>query len=77
MCDCIEKVKDALNRKMQEERGFTEIVEEVDFVNHSIYPTVKPYFPTKGKYRQGKRVVTFKISVYPTYCPFCGEKIDD
>ena len=75
MCNCIEKVKEALNKKMQEERGFTEIVEDAEFVNHFICPTIEPHLPVTGKYRQGKKVRTLKASMRLNYCPFCGEKI--
>jgi hypothetical protein len=74
MCDCTEKVKEAMLKKMEQESGFTEVVSEPGFVNISIYPEEVPYFPITGRYMTGKKSRVFKISLYPTYCPFCGLK---
>ena len=75
MCNCVEKIPELMLEKMKQEHGFTEVIDEPFFVHHSVYPDVKPYFPMKGKYLHGKRQRTFEINVYPSFCPFCGEKL--
>jgi hypothetical protein len=61
---------------MKNEHGFTEVIDEPFLVHHSWYPEVKPYFPVKGKFMQGKKQRVFSISIYPTFCPFCGNEYE-
>jgi len=77
MCNCIEKIKKLFLEKMKQEAGFTEVTEAPFFVNYSIYPSVKPYFPVVGKYMQGKKSRRYKVNLYPTFCQFCGKKYED
>ena len=77
MCDCITIIKAEMLKKMTEQKGFTEVIDEPDFVNKSWYPEVKPYFPMKGVYMEGKRKRKFEVSFYPTFCLFCGEKYEE
>lgn len=75
MCNCVEKIESQLLKKMQDEPGFTEVVEEPTFVNRTIYPAILPSFPIKGKYMKGERFRrTYAVSLRPTFCPFCGKK---
>ena len=61
---------------MTEQKGFTEVIDEPDFVHKSWYPKVKPYFPIVGKYMEGSRKRKFEVSLYPTFCLFYGEKFE-
>jgi hypothetical protein len=76
MCKCNETVLEQLLEKMKGVQGFTEVVEAPFWKNYSLYPDIKPYFPVVGKYLQGNRSRKFEISIYPTYCPFCGQKLE-
>jgi hypothetical protein len=77
MCNCREIVLEKMLEKMEKEYGFTKVIEEPEFENCSIYPIVQPYFRIIGKYMQGKAKRNFRVSFYPTFCPFCGEKIEE
>ena len=77
MCNCIETIKEQMLKNMTEQKGFTEVIDEPFFVNYAIYPVVKPYFPIKGAYMEGKRKRKFEVSFYPTFCLFCGEKYEE
>jgi hypothetical protein len=73
MCNCDEIVLDQMLEKMKEEYGFTEVLEAPMWKYYSIYPDIKPYFPIVGKYLQGKKSRKFSVSMYLTFCPFCGK----
>jgi hypothetical protein len=80
-CDCIENVERLMTEKMLSEKPGSELVDEVRFDNESwlIGGTAlsigQPY-PMSGKYRRGERVRKFTTKLFPSYCPFCGRKIE-
>jgi hypothetical protein len=60
--------------KMQNEPGFTEVIEKPMFVYYSNCPSVLPYFLIKGKYMQGGNLMIYAARIYSLFCPFCGKK---
>jgi hypothetical protein len=80
-CDCIKNVERLITEKMLSENPGSELVNEVRFDNESWLigdsglSMGLPY-PMSGKYRKGQRVRKFTTKMYPSYCPFCGKKIE-
>lgn len=87
-CNCLAKstktVVDHLKNQLQEECRQTVEVNEKDsgYTNRVLtftsgYKLMMPfelkYTPIKANGEKGKEK-TKKISVFPTYCPFCGKK---
>ena len=79
MCNCIEKIQDELTEKMIELNPDAEVVENVEFQNVSFCfgGGVDMFLlnPVWGKYKIGKKTRKFEVSMFPTYCPYCGEKL--
>jgi hypothetical protein len=80
MCDCIEKIQNQLTQLMIEKNPGCEVVDPVEFQNktwiiqHNMQEILNN--PVLGKYKNGKgRVQKFEISMLPTFCAYCGQRI--
>lgn len=80
MCDCISRIETLLTEKMAEQNPESEIVEEVEFQNKSLVLGKKSSMilnnPVLGRYKTGKRIRRFEVSIFPGYCPYCGEALN-
>lgn len=79
MCNCISDIESKLTEKMKEQYPDYEVVETVTFQNLSFLFQKGVYVlnnPVLGRVRRGKQIRKFDTSMLPSYCPFCGEKIN-
>jgi len=79
MCKCIEDIEKLLTEKMIEQNPDAEILENVEFQNKFwMISSGLSYIlsnPVLGKYKAGKSVKKFTMQAFPSYCPYCGEKL--
>lgn len=85
MCDCIKQLNEKILEKMQEDNKNNGVIEEGELQNMGLsfgkpggWRTYQPFeYKMTNKKVNGTLGVTRKhtISIYHSYCPFCGEKI--
>ena len=80
MCNCIKETEELLTVKMQEEYPDWEVVENVEHQNKSYVFGGKVDIilknPILGRVRKGKQIRKFERSIFPSYCPYCGEQLE-
>lgn len=90
MCDCLEKTTKSLREKIktdvEREHKVNEWIEPGKYQNKGFSLSGGPStigMPFTVEYRQqktngepAKNVTKKEVNVYPTFCPFCGVKID-
>lgn len=82
-CECMKRIEKMLTQKMKEKYPNGDVVEEVAFVNKTLtfdnegHTSVILGNPVLGKVRIGKVIRKFDTQIFPTYCPFCGKKIEE
>jgi hypothetical protein len=82
VCNCIEEVQKKLTDMMVEQNSGCEVVESVRFENISwSFGKEKTEEilnnPVVGKYSIKGKTKKWKISMYPTFCLFCGKRIKE
>lgn len=89
MCDCLEKTEENLIKHLTERLGKDTTIQDVNidesgYVNKGLslgagwklfLPYAFKYTPTKKDGSAGKEK-TFKTSIFPTFCPFCGLRFE-
>ena len=78
MCNCIKNIEKKLTEKMKEQYPDFEVIEDVSFQNVSYLldsGIIVLNNPVLGRVKKGKQILKFKTSMMPSYCPFCGEKL--
>lgn len=81
MCNCITEIEEKLTNIMVEQNSGCEVESPVSFKNVSWIFGEKSLMvlnnPILGKYRMGNKVKKWETEMIPTYCPFCGKKLDE
>ena len=81
-CKCIQNIEKLLNEKMVAKYPGCEVVDQVAFINETLTIDDEDHTvlllgnPAIGRVRVGKAIRKFDPVIYPTYCPFCGKKIE-
>ena len=78
MCDCIKRLENMLTQKMVEKYPNGEVIASVEFENKILIvgegKTNKTlYNPAIGRVRTGKSIRKFETTIYPKFCPYCGQ----
>ena len=79
-CKCITRIEELLTNKMAEEYPDGTIVDSVEFQNKTFLLSGNRMElvlnnPVLGRIRIGKKIRRYEVSMLPSYCPYCGEKI--
>jgi hypothetical protein len=79
-CNCIERIEERLTEEMKKEYPNGEVIDNVEFQNKTImFMGNKTELilknPVLGRMRIGKVVRKYEVSMLPSYCPYCGEKL--
>ncbi|MFZ4413624.1 MAG: hypothetical protein ACOYOV_11110 [Bacteroidales bacterium] len=84
-CDCLEKTKQKIIEKISNDpnkrKGYKII--EGDYEHKSWYPNVRLYvnFIVKSSFEKvdgsTSKPINEHVSIYFTYCPFCGKKFNN
>lgn len=83
MCDCIKKTEKAILERMKEENKDKAIITEgtfnhmgLSFTGNAGWRTYQEFeydfTPIKKNGEEGRKIKK-KVSMYHTYCPFCGK----
>ena len=71
-CDCITTISEALRKDLEDDRASLDTVLTISSSVMDAYPALTvTYHPKKKDGSYGKEK---KISIRPTFCPFCGQK---
>ena len=81
-CNCINEVQEKLTKLMVEQNKGCEIVEEVTFSNTTFVFGKEQTMeilgnPVLGKYRINGKVKKWTMSMFPSFCPFCGKRLKE
>ncbi len=85
MCDCLKKSEERVKDHLVEQRGLVN-VEEFGYDNTALTfgdndSDIKIYLPFSVSHKPIKKdgsignLKTHKVSIFPTFCPFCGVKL--
>jgi hypothetical protein len=83
MCDCIDTLNEKVLAKMKEDKKGIGIVNEGSLQNMGLsfsgggWRTYNPFkYEMTNKKKDGSLGATrnYEVSIYHSYCPFCGEK---
>lgn len=76
--DSLETIKKSIEENKTKPKGYK--ILQIDWEYKSWYPVVRPYFNVIIKSTYAKkdgsesRSKYEHVSIFPTYCPFCGKK---
>lgn len=90
MCNCLEETTEALQKKIvadvESKNKVSEWIEKGKYQHKSFsmnggnskigMPVIAQYRIIKTNGEPARNITTVNVSVYPTYCPFCGVKYE-
>lgn len=83
MCDCISIALEKVKERVVKDKTNGYKVQHIDFEHHSWYPETRLYsnviMKTTFIKKDGSesKPINEHVSLFYTYCPFCGEKLTE